>query len=379
MKVYSPLDLQYTPTGSQAARFSDILTCVEPLHRVWYVDKDTASTNQDGSIQNPYDSIQDAVNAIGAATSAATFQEAHEIIVNSGTYTENLTIPHRALTITGRGVKIDGNILREIADEEEFGVSSSTWRACLTLNGMTGTRDTHNGNRQGIRVTGTYTEAVKSGMTGYTTHDLAFFGARIDGAITIGADVGNTVTYVVNSRLDGDFTGSIYLQKAHKSQFNGATVNLSYVIYMEDVEFNGAGATAINTSYFTDGSAQGRIINCVLYQTTTWTVDQAAQTVRTDSVTYNTLKNVTWVTNTPTISILDAKEYTSAITWDGAGPYTFTVNASTHKLGATRNLTAAVYESDNKVNADISISAVGAVVVTSDVNFSNASITISRS
>jgi hypothetical protein len=70
--------------------------------------------------------------------------------------------------------------------------------------------------------------------------------------------------------------------------------------------------------------------------------------------------------------------YFHEITWDGSGPYTYTVDAAAHGLGATKELTVSVFENDQVVGVDVSINSSGQVVITSTVNFSNASILISK-
>jgi len=76
------------------------------------------------------------------------------------------------------------------------------------------------------------------------------------------------------------------------------------------------------------------------------------------------------------VSGLKKTAYTSAITWDGAGPYTFTVTAATHGLGATRNLDVKIYESNNIVMTDIAVDGSGDVTITSNSNFSNGAVYI---
>jgi len=215
---------------------------------------------------------------------------------------------------------------------------------------------------------------LKSGDPGMTTHDLAFINTRIGGNLTLASGLGQCIIYLKGSRIDGDCadaTTTFYGQKVINTELGGH-FNFANAVYFENVDFEGSTLT------MTAFSSSGKLINCNFNAALALTMN-AGQTVRMDNVTWNTWKNnVTYATNTPTVSLLDSNEYSSTITWDGAGPYTYTVTAATHKLGASKNLDVKVYESDSSVIVDVSVDSAGTVVITSIVDFANASILISR-
>jgi membrane-bound inhibitor of C-type lysozyme len=73
---------------------------------------------------------------------------------------------------------------------------------------------------------------------------------------------------------------------------------------------------------------------------------------------------------------LKKNTYSSSITWSGSGPYTFSITAATHGLGATRNLDIKVYENNDLVMTDVAVAANGDVTITSTVDFSNGTVQI---
>lgn len=210
--------------------FAEFAATGEPVGytptRVLYVDGNRTDTyTANGSINKPFKTIQAAINSIGAATDATTYQQKFALMVESGDYSsENLIFPHRSIAIFGQGVKL-GNIAREIADEEEFGVSSSTYRACLSFVGTKASdakQSSHRAKVNGIWINGNITESVKSGKTGYTTHDLVLSGCYLYGSILSDPATGQCVTYILDSYLDIDLStgiqGTIYLQNMSNSR-----------------------------------------------------------------------------------------------------------------------------------------------------------------
>jgi len=232
--------------------FADVPEALSSVYRdVIYVNSTTTvpTGDQTGAAERPFATIQQALDHIGPATNAATYQQSKLILItNSGTYTENLTAQHRAITIAGRGVTISGDVLRYVADEEEFGVSSSTFRAALTFLGYADTRDSHQRIRQGITITGNYRAMVKPTFTGSTTHDAAFINTRINGAVTIddgvvnsGApSVGQEIFYCIGARFAGTVEGrTIYAQRWSDTQFD-STIIIGTLCNLNEVEFKGA-------------------------------------------------------------------------------------------------------------------------------------------
>lgn len=280
---------------------------------ILYVDKDTivATENQEGSLSKPYATIQQALTALGQPTSAADFQRNILIdIITSGTYTEDLTVPHRAITIRGRGITIDGNITRQISDQKEYSTSSSVWRGTLSLVGFeANARDNHQLNRQGIKVTGNYQCSVISGETGNTTHDTMFFHTRIDGQVILDSGIGTEVFYTYKSRFNGDIDGaSLYWQRCNDCQISADNVLIGWLIQFDKVTFiNGdiwSGYTDINLTVNNFDEEELNITNSN-FKSVNLTVG-TGKTIKIDAVTLSSWNDeVTYVTNTPTVSYLD--------------------------------------------------------------------------
>jgi hypothetical protein len=270
-----------------------------------FVSQNFTGVTSTGAINAPFATIQAAINHFGQPTTAADYQRSILIIVlDSGTYTENLTIPAaRTITIRGTGLTINGSITRYVAAELEFGVASSTFRSCFTLEGSIDAEDFHQTTRNGIRVTGTYRCQVASGYTGNTTHDTCFIGTEIDGTITsddgvvnsAAPAVGNEILYVYGSYLQGNIEGRyFYCQRWRRSSIASTSMIVGWIVMFDEIEFNpGSASTAFALTVaqefynFVNNSGVSNyynFIDSVFTSTTTLTVS-VAQQIRLDAVT----------------------------------------------------------------------------------------------
>lgn len=266
---------------------------------VVYVSKNIA-TSGNGTLGTPFKTIQEGINYFGLPINAADYQRRCKVVIlDSGVYTENLIIPHRAITIEGNGVTISGNITREIDDNLEFAVSSSTFRARFSMIGSGVTaRDSHTGFINGIRVTGNYSAVIRSGGVGFTTHDTYWQGVRLDGTFTTAVDIGNESTYLIGCRMVGVVSGgtSLYLQRVINTQFDAAVACYFWV--------NFDTVTFLSTTLSGSSSVVEQGWKDVVFATGTTFTFPAGQTIAVNDETYqNILKNVTF-TNVPTYSNL---------------------------------------------------------------------------
>jgi hypothetical protein len=278
-----------------------------------FVDGEAASSG-DGSYESPYQTIQEAINAIGPPTTAAEYQQNFIIDITPGTYTEDLTVPYRAIMLRGMGVTIDGTITREIAAEEEFGVSSSTWRAAFAIVGFEGDgRNSHQRMRYGMTVNGNVRTTVKSGMTGNTTHDSYYKNVRFNGTYTVddgtvnGAapSVGNHIVYLDGARFSDTVEGrQIYVQDMRWCEVGASTFIVGWMVQITNTMFTATSAAITVESGFGSG-AEARWLGDD-FAATTWTVP-AGQTIYVDDITKKSFEdNATWAVNTPTITSLEA-------------------------------------------------------------------------
>jgi len=236
-----------------------------------YVMPSHPAAADDGDLATPFVTIQAAIDVWGAPTDAAEYQMDLHIFVEPGTYTENLLVPHRGLTIHGEGVVINGNITRQVSVEEEFGVSSNVWRGGFTLDGGDGIdgQDNHQVSRLGVRLTGNYECQITPGGTGNTTHDTCFRGAHIVGTVKSwdgtygGPSTGTEVLYLDGVRIDGEVEGrNFYCQRWSRVQFGGGpwdppfpAILVNYAILLRDVYFWGGGGSVFTVQGGFDGGA----------------------------------------------------------------------------------------------------------------------------
>jgi hypothetical protein len=157
---------------------------------------------------------------------------------------------------------------------------------------------------------GSFFESDSAGSSG-VTHDAHYINTYQLGAYTCDDGTvngaaptsGTEVLYSVGSRW---FTGiegrTILLQRWDNNTLAG-TNTVSSIAGMNNSSISGN----ITVSTFTYGTDDMGFINNRFNGATVFTVSSAAQTVRMDSVTYNSFLSAggTWVTNTPTIAYLD--------------------------------------------------------------------------
>lgn len=177
----------------------------------YYVDINLGNnTTGNGSLTRPFATIQKALDEIGQPMNATQYQRRSVVNISPGIYVENLEIPVGAITLLGRGVKIDGNVTRYVSDSREFGIDSSTFRSCLTLYGALDARMTHNRLRQGMHLGGSYRCKV--------------YGANI---ATI---VGDGVTVTVTTTAPYPAVVGIYLNVTGTVGFNGTNRIINSVL-----------------------------------------------------------------------------------------------------------------------------------------------------
>lgn len=312
--------------------------------QVLFVDGNTslAAGDQVGTAESPYATIQQALDEIGQPASAAEYQMLCVVRVAPATYTENLTVPHRAIVIEGYRVKISGNITREIGDEYEYGVSSSTWRGCLALIGNVDARDNHQAHRYGIQVTGNYRCKVEAGKTGSTTHDTYFCSTKIDGTVTAddgvvnggAASVGTEVLYLDRVQLGGtNVEGrTFYCQRWNSVMVNVPTLTIGTFGLITECQFEdgdvwgGFSAMTISAGGYTDPPYHEAFTfqDCTFRQVTLNTTT-SGKSLRIDASSYYWWRSgVTLGTNPPTVTLV---EHSEGCAYDPSGTGLSSTNA----------------------------------------------------
>jgi len=294
---------------------------------IYYLDINTTvpTLEQNGSLGKPYKTISQIMTALGQPIDAADFQKNIAIIsLTRGTTTEDITVPHRAITIIANGLKIVGSITREISNEKEYGVSSSVWRGTFSIIAPDGEAwNNHQLNRQGIIITGNVRTRVIATETGNTTHDAFYKGVKFEGIYTAddgvvnGAapSVGNHVTYATDCLFNEIEGRQIYMQDLVRTHLKGDTI-VGWLIRLSDCRirtnapWEGAAVNLnLTVSQGLDSGdvnfAESRWINTDI-KSVLATVP-AGQTIYVDDITNYIIGGaleLTWVTNTPTINQL---------------------------------------------------------------------------
>lgn len=90
-------------------------------------------------------------------------------------------------------------------------------------------------------------------------------------------------------------------------RWENSTLAGAYIVNSIAGLFNCSLSGTITTSTFTYSSDDMGWMNCRFNSAVPITVSSAGQTVRMDATTYNSFRSTggTWVTNTPTVSVLD--------------------------------------------------------------------------
>lgn len=273
-----------------------------PFDNAVFVLPGHPSAVDDTDPATPFVTLQGAIDYFGPPTDAAEYSTSCIIYAASGTYTEDLDVPHRALTIVGFGITIDGSITRYISEEEEFGVSSSTWRGCLSLIGAVDARDNHNVSRIGIRVNGDYECQITPGGTGNTTHDTCFIGTHFEADVkswdgVLGSNTGTDVLYLTDCRVDGNIEGrNFYCQRWKDCQLRGNII-IGTVVNFRTLEIRSA-LIEIHSSLTLSGYMGIR--DTLFRSAFNMDVKSAGQTMRLDAYSNYWLKaNVTQIGNVP--------------------------------------------------------------------------------
>lgn len=174
----------------------------------------------------------------------------------------------------------------------------------------------------GVEVAGVFFESDSAGASGLT-HDSHLINTYMQGAYTCddgtvnGAapTAGTEVFYAIGTRF---FTGvegrTITMQRWDGNTLNGYTL----VSAIEGL-FNSTISGTITTNTFTYSTDDPGLMNNKFNGATVFTVNNAAQTVRMDGVTYTSFlaSGSSWAGNTPTVSMLNqdrATGNTSSIT-----------------------------------------------------------------
>ena len=265
------------PIGGAKGRTGASGTKVNPLTNVLFVDKNTAVGTPDGSIANPYTTIQSALDSIPTPTNIdfAGLRKVWNIVISPDTYDEHLTVD-----ITRKKVVL---------------ASWGNWNL--------GTFDAVNwlpsGERKNINIVGdeTYSDGVRNGLTimsynsvgqRYSTNQSYQGGCRITGSIVLdlsgngsleldfqaevfgtdgkslyvkdGALAPNPITqlYLYNGRWRGEINAgeACNFQHAENVRFDGLVITPNYSL-IKSCRFSSGGgmvvASATNGGLFPQG------------------------------------------------------------------------------------------------------------------------------
>lgn len=235
-------ELWYTCSSNPSGNIwsLDSPSAIDSLQYVLYVDNSKSSSGANGSIKNPFQNIQDALDHIGSATSNEDNREVWTIFVAPGFYDENLTIQAgRLITIAALGHVVLGdgindadniygsttprNITLQIDENQEFGDHP---RPGLNLTGFSDFGDQSSSNHGfafgGFDITGNLIVIELEGSSG-TSHQIVLDGVRLQGDLdhtTITAS--NLDLQILNSWILGKINGTtrkIRLYSAINSRF----------------------------------------------------------------------------------------------------------------------------------------------------------------
>jgi len=239
---------------------------VEPMTRVLYVNNDSTSAEEDGSIQSPFKAIQDALDFIGIPVDNAGNREHWTIFIHPGFYDEDLVVPEsRIIALIGLGFWVLGdgasqyfnssttprNITINLNANTEFG---SNPRPSFMI-GSTCTPEcssTHTTYSFGCIVSGDISWDVPAGALGSTTHEFQLHGARVVGSIFNPAGMGICNMYIEKSRV-GDGTTAIQgistnIVKAESTRFSGS-LDLTSISRIDRCRLDGNVTTISIASY----------------------------------------------------------------------------------------------------------------------------------
>jgi len=260
--------------AAQSEWTSEAVSMDTSFYRTYYVAPDGNDSTGDGSFSNPWATPGKLWTAIGQPTSAAEYQQRFRAYFAPGEYTLTGTeiVPYRSIQHLVSGCTFTGNITQEIADEYEYGTSSSLFRAVASFHGQAFGNNNHPAKQTGFIITGNLHLQIESGKTGNTTHDRIVTNTYITGNLSEGASTGTSVTYLHNCRIGGSVTGtSYYFQELDNCRFMGTDFDANYIISMKDCQFSsdewGANNTVEVSCNNFDGASAANFVDCYFRKT----------------------------------------------------------------------------------------------------------------
>lgn len=280
---------------------SEAISMDTSFYRTYYVAPNGNDTTGDGSFSNPWATPGKLWTAIGQPTSAAEYQYRFRAYFAPGEYTLVGTeiVPYRSIQHLVGGCTFTGNVTQEIADEYEYGVSSSLFRAVASFHGQAFGNNNHPAKQTGFIITGNLHLQIESGKTGSTTHDRIVTNTYITGNLSEGASTGTSVTYLHNCRIGGSVTGtSYYFQEVNNCRFMGTDFDANYIVNIRDCQFSSDEWGANNTIEVTcnnfDSGSAANFVDCY-FRKTEFNL-AAPKTVYFDTTSYHSYLNGAVVT-----------------------------------------------------------------------------------
>jgi len=260
---------------SESEWTSEAISMDTSFYRTYYIAPNGNDTTGDGSFSNPWATPGKLWTEIGQAGSAAEYQQRFKAIFAPGEYTltGSEIVPYRSIQHIVGGVTFTGNVTQEIAAEYEYGVSSGTFRAVPSFNGIAFGNGTHPSKQSGFTIDGNLHLQVESGKTGSTTHDRILTHTRITGDFSEESGTGTSVIYMKDSSVSGSVTGSsFYWQQVKGCRFMGPDFDASTIVSIRDCQFSsdewGANNTVeIECNNFDTTYAVGNFTDCFFRKT----------------------------------------------------------------------------------------------------------------
>lgn len=255
---------------------------IDPIRNFndYYVDVDSTSSTEDGSLNQPFKTIQACLDAIGVPVDKADAKRKINIYIESGSYDENISTPiQRMLTFFCKGTVVLGDgasdlynsttprnlVVNNTATGEPVGAPS---RTIFAIRGASGeTSSTHSAYSTGnMIISGDLSWHQDDGNT--TSHESLLQGVKVQGDVTTNAfELGS----VHNVQIDKCF---------FDHTFNAANVNLNVIRSTEfdnlitvnsvgrfvECEIAGGLTASVNNYYPPNG-----FFNCIV-SGGTWTI-----------------------------------------------------------------------------------------------------------
>lgn len=306
----------FTVSGEGVVKAGSALDVISPatvLNATYYVDPNGSDLNN-GTMTSPFQTIQFALDSFGAPVDAADERVRKQVIVASGAYDEDLTIPHSGVFIlTCDGVATLGDaslinngssVARTISWEDQpFGGDFGQLRPTLVLNALTTAEptSTHPSYVNGWTISGgiTLTTLSSAGSTELHMHNV-----KVIGQVNTTARAGSLGIFLSNVMLDSSLTafgaGTEILHRADRCEFDGliSVAQFGRMTYCEI----GAGMTVTatpSTSFRPAGMYSSRISG---------TFTGVASSYLIDNITYN-ISSPT-LAGGATLDLIDAKGFT---------------------------------------------------------------------